>query len=142
MNYKSSKNFSISTEFQKILNDYIKEVIRYKPKDIIDFSYKYFYCLENNLPLNSTFIKKINGNSVIDKEIIINKRETLSSTIEHNEIKNLIDINKSNDNEIIKTNTSNNITPRNTEEEYDNVHLDDSEVNFIRFPLEYYCFCC
>ena len=131
MYLKSSKNYSISIDFPKILKDYIKEIIRYKPKDIIDFSYKYFLCLENNLPLNSIFETNINNKFLINNEKNNNQKETISSSIENKGLKEIIDMNKYNSNEINQTNNSNNITPRNTEDENN-----DSEVK-VPISLEF-----
>ena len=57
--------YPIPNDFQQILHDFTKEIVRNKPKDILDFSIHYFYCLENNLKFNfndnnhSTDIKQI-----------------------------------------------------------------------------------
>ena len=133
MYLNSSKNYSISIDFPKILKDYIKEIIRYKPKDIIDFSYKYFLCLENNLPLNSIFETNINNKFSINNEKNNNQKETISSSIENKGLKEITDMNKSNSNEINQTNNSNNITPRNTEDGNEN---NDSEVK-VPISLEF-----
>ena len=61
---KFSNKFLIPENFPKILHDFTREVVRYQPKDILDFSIQYFYCQEKLLPLNyiegaSSSIKKI-----------------------------------------------------------------------------------
>lgn len=53
MTSKFSNKFLIPNEFPKILHDYAKEVIRNQPKDILDFSFQYFYLLEQKLSLNN-----------------------------------------------------------------------------------------
>jgi hypothetical protein len=52
MTSKFSNKYLISEEFPNILHDYAREVVRYMPKDILDFSIQYFYYLEKGLKLN------------------------------------------------------------------------------------------
>ena len=52
MTSKFSNKFLIPEEFPQILHDYAREVVRYMPKDILDFSIQYFYYLEKGLKLN------------------------------------------------------------------------------------------
>ena len=52
MTSKFSNKFLIPEEFPNILHDYAREVVRYMPKDILDFSIQYFYYLEKGLKLN------------------------------------------------------------------------------------------
>ena len=52
MSSKFSNKFLIPENFPKILHDFIREIIRYHPKDILDFSIQYFYYQEKILPLN------------------------------------------------------------------------------------------
>ena len=52
MTSKHSNQFPIPEGFPEILHDYAKEVVRYQPEDILDFSIQYFYSLENGISLN------------------------------------------------------------------------------------------
>ena len=52
MTSKYSNKYLIPEEFPNILHDYAREVVRYMPKDILDFSIQYFYYLEKGLKLN------------------------------------------------------------------------------------------
>ena len=103
---KLSNNNLITNEFPKILHDYGKAVIHYNPKDIIDFSYKYFYCLENGISLSSFYSPKISTELSNITEINANQKETVQSTIENNDInalqnKEKINNDNNNKNEII-----------------------------------------
>ncbi len=50
MSSKFSNKYPIPEKFPEILHDYAREVVRYMPKDILDFSIQYFYSLEQNIP--------------------------------------------------------------------------------------------
>ena len=52
MSSRFSNKFPIPEKFPEILHDFAREVVRYMPKDILDFSIQYFYYLEQNIPLN------------------------------------------------------------------------------------------
>ena len=52
MSSKFSNDYPIPIKFPEILHDFTREVTRYMPKDILDFSIQYFYSLENNIELN------------------------------------------------------------------------------------------
>ena len=52
MTSKFSNKFLIPEEFPAILHDFAREVVRYMPKDILDFSIQYFYYLEKGSKLN------------------------------------------------------------------------------------------
>ena len=80
MTSRNSNLFPIPEGFQEILHDYAKEVVRYKPEDILDFSIQYFYSLENAIPLNF-----IPGNS---SNIKNEERENLEEINDNNNIKN------------------------------------------------------
>ena len=58
MSSKFSNKYPIPEKFPEILHDFSREVLRYMPKDILDFAIQYFYSLEINSPLNY-----IEGNS-------------------------------------------------------------------------------
>ena len=124
-------------EFSKILYEFTNSIIYYKPKDILDFSYKYFYSLENKIPLSSTFGTQINTELTANPKQTINQKETIYSTNKQNDedlIKdknNIIsDNDKDNENEIIKKSDSKNITHNNSENgnKSENNELEDSEI--------------
>ena len=52
MSSKFSNKYFIQEEFQKILNNFTRAIIFYKPKDIIDFAVNYFISLERKVPLD------------------------------------------------------------------------------------------
>ena len=54
MSSRFSNKFPIPEKFPEILHDFAREVVRYMPKDILDFSIQYFYSLEQNIPLKYT----------------------------------------------------------------------------------------
>ena len=70
-----NSKLSFDEEFSKILYDFTHSILYYKPKDILDFSVKYFYSLENQIPLSSIFGTQINT-SLSN----INKKEENSSS--------------------------------------------------------------
>lgn len=49
---KYIKKFKVPQNFETILNDFAKEVLRIQPKDIIDFGYEYFKAKEENRTLD------------------------------------------------------------------------------------------
>ena len=51
MSSRFSNKYPIPEKFPEILHDFAREVVRYMPKDILDFSIQYFYYLEQNIPL-------------------------------------------------------------------------------------------
>ena len=52
MSSKFSNKYPIPEKFPEILHDFSREVLRYMPKDILDFSVQYFYSLETGTTLN------------------------------------------------------------------------------------------
>ena len=48
---KYLKKFQVPNDFENILSDFAKEILRNQPKDIIDFGIEYFKGLENNIKL-------------------------------------------------------------------------------------------
>lgn len=52
MSSKFSNKYPIPEKFPEILHDFSREVLRYMPKDILDFAIQYFYSLETSTPLN------------------------------------------------------------------------------------------
>ena len=123
MNLKFLGNNPIPEEFGTILKNYTKEIIRNNPKDIIDFSYQYFYCLEKKIPLMSTIETQINTEMSINNIQTTNQKEVITSVIE------APDNNISKDNIIDKN--SKPVTPNNSEngnENDDNNKLEDSPM--------------
>lgn len=83
MSSKFSNKYPIPEKFPEILHDFSREVVRYMPKDILDFSIQYFYYLEQNMPLNyieggSKALPKISF-SLEQKEKSKESRENLST---------------------------------------------------------------
>lgn len=54
MSSRIANKFPIPLGFPEILHDYAREVVRYRPKDILDFSIQYFYFIEKALPPHYT----------------------------------------------------------------------------------------
>ena len=77
MTSKFSNKYLIPEKFPKILHDYAREVVRYMPEDIFDFSIQYFYSLEKGLKLNyiqggSKEIPKISENNKLNANSDLN----------------------------------------------------------------------
>ena len=94
MTSKFSNKFPIPEKFPEILHDYTREVVRYMPKDILDFSIQYFYSLEQNVPL-----KYIEGGSKDLPKLIV--RETTPSLPTNQNTQNIFY--KQNENPLKKT---------------------------------------
>ena len=83
MSSRFSNKFPIPEKFPEILHDFAREVVRYMPKDILDFAIQYFFSLEQNIPLNyieggSKDIPKISY-ALDQKEKSKQNRETIST---------------------------------------------------------------
>ena len=83
MSSRFSNKFPIPEKFPEILHDFAREVVRYMPKDILDFAIQYFFSLEQNIPLNYTEggskdIPKISY-ALDQKEKSKQNRETIST---------------------------------------------------------------
>ena len=122
MSLKVVNNNLISEEFQKIFNAFTKEIIRHHPKDIIDFSYKYFYSLENNIPF--TYSTKKIEKLTVNIDNIINQKDTVHSTLEQNDASQGYKNTSENDEKIIENNL---ITPR-SENEFNDLDEPDLVV--------------
>ena len=124
MSSKFSNKFLIPENFPKILHDFIREIIRYHPKDILDFSIQYFYYQEKILPLNY-----IDGGSNSIPKITIKKSQNERAESNYSDGKtNFSTINKfyknqENDDE---KKFSQNITPLNFSE-INNKKIDEDE---------------
>ena len=92
-----SNKYPIPDNFPQILHDYAKEIVRNRPKDILEFSIQYFYSLENNLKINSndnnhTIDNKDNENSkqepiTANNDKIITGKEKANNQPNENQIK-------------------------------------------------------
>ena len=71
MSSKFSNKYPIPEKFPEILHDFSREVLRYMPKDILDFSVQYFYSLEIGSPLN--YIE--GGSKNIPKSLDLEKKD-------------------------------------------------------------------
>ena len=71
MSSRSSNKYPIPEKFPEILHDFSREVLRYMPKDILDFSVQYFYSLEIGSPLN--YIE--GGSKNIPKSLDLEKKD-------------------------------------------------------------------
>lgn len=83
MSSRFSNKFPIPEKFPEILHDFAREVVRYMPKDILDFAIQYFFSLEQSVPLNYTEggskdIPKISY-ALDQKEKSKQNRETIST---------------------------------------------------------------
>ena len=120
----------ISDEFGTILKNYTKEIIRHQPKDIIDFSYQYFYCLEKKIPLMSTIETQINT-EMSSKNILNTNQKEIINTINEPPDNNITSDNKINKN-------SKTVTPNNNSEignDNDNDDNNNLEESPIKVPI-------
>jgi hypothetical protein len=104
MSSRQSNQFPIPESFPEILHNFAKEIVRYKPNDIYDFSIQYFYCLENEIPLNYTPGASSNIHHKEDKN-----KETLIEDNNTNKINNNNIINNEDVNDNINENSDDNI---------------------------------
>ena len=84
MSSKFSNKYPIPAKFPEILHDFSREVLRYMPKDILDFSIQYFYSLETSAPLNyieggSKSIPKTVESVSLEKKQLKDKRLEIST---------------------------------------------------------------
>lgn len=126
--------FQVKEDFSEILHDFSRSIIYHKPKDILDFSVKYFYSLEKKIPLSTILETEINTEMTTKTEQNVNQIETVNSTIKqpHEDFtkdNNNITTNKnSNSNsEILKKDDSKNITSENNNEESEEESKSDEE---------------
>ena len=134
MTSKISNKFPIPEKFPEILHDFIREVIRYMPKDILDFAIQYFYSLEQNISLKYEEGGSNNIPKILEQKEKLNNRENTPSlptkqntqNVFYN--KNEINIKKNElDIDEIKENLSKNYTPRGTEENKNELEIDNIE---------------
>ena len=55
---KNSKNYQFNEDFEKVISNFTKAILFYKPKDIIDFAINYFTSLEKKVPLEEILNNK------------------------------------------------------------------------------------
>ena len=104
MSSKFSNKYFIQEEFQKILNNFTRAIIFYKPKDIIDFAVNYFISLERKVPLDQILEqqklrniqktdstlnneKNLSGEEKVDLDETNNKDNLEESENEYSEVK-------------------------------------------------------
>ena len=78
MSSKFSNKYFIQEEFQKILNNFTKAIIFYKPKDIIDFAVNYFISLERNVPLDQ-ILEQQKLKNIQKRDSTLNNEKNLTS---------------------------------------------------------------
>ena len=78
MSSKFSNKYFIQEEFQKILNNFTKAIIFYKPKDIIDFAVNYFISLERKVPLDQ-ILEQQKLKNIQKTDSTLNNEKNLSS---------------------------------------------------------------
>ena len=85
MSSKFSNKYPIPEKFPEILHDFSREVLRYMPRDILDFAIQYFYSLETGSPLNyiegaSKRIPRVIETTTIErKQQLKDKRQDVST---------------------------------------------------------------
>ena len=101
MTSRQSNQFPIPEGFPEILHDFAKEVVRYQPNDIYDFSIQYFNCLENEIPLQ--YIP--GGSSNIEHKEEIKQEKTVEDEkqINENQINEFNNVNNDNVNESVQS---------------------------------------
>ena len=78
MSSKFSNKYFIQEEFQKILNNFTRAIIFYKPKDIIDFAVNYFISLERKVPLDQ-ILEQQKLKNIQKTDSTLNNEKNLSS---------------------------------------------------------------
>ena len=154
MSSKFSNKYPIPEKFPEILHDFSREVLRYMPKDILDFSIQYFYSLETNIPLNYTEGGSNKIPKISDTLDIKEKRNDLStpSLTTNQNTQNVFfkqeeksgkkfEDEKENINEIKEVNTSKMNSPLNTEENKESIQSGGSgvvkaSINFVNDIFE------
>ena len=100
---KYSKNYQFSEDFEKVISNFTKAILFYKPKDIIDFAINYFTSLEKKVPLEEILNNK--KYSHLDKsESTLQNEENVSEeeNIDINDSNSYNNIENSNDEPKIK----------------------------------------
>ena len=130
MSSKYSNKYPIPEKFPQILHDFAKEVIRFQPKDIIDFSFHYFFNLENRI---TTIYSPLGTqrNTTLNSEHNINPTESIPINKEQSNFNTLKDNDMSKDDEVIKNDNSKNVTQNN---ESDNEEENNNSVSQLKEP--------
>ena len=100
---KNSKNHRPNEDFEKVISNFTKAILFYKPKDIIDFAINYFTSLEKKVPLEEILNNK--KYSHLDKsESTLQNEENVSEeeNIDINDSNSYNNIENSNDEPKIK----------------------------------------
>ena len=100
---KYSKNYQFNEDFEKVISNFTKAILFYKPKDIIDFAINYFTSLEKKVPLEEILNNK--KYSHLDKsESTLQNEENVSEeeNIDINDSNSYNNIENSNDEPKIK----------------------------------------
>jgi len=100
---KNSKNYRFNEDFEKVISNFTKAILFYKPKDIIDFAINYFTSLEKKVPLEEILNNK--KYSHLDKsESTLQNEENVSEeeNIDINDSNSYNNIENSNDEPKIK----------------------------------------
>ena len=103
MSSNNPQKHYIQEEFQQILNNFIKALLFYRPKDIIDFAINYFVSLERKIPLDKLlesqkYINSLGSESTLNNEQNITNEENINLD-DTNSLDNLED-NQNNDSNI------------------------------------------
>ena len=153
MSSKYSNKYPIPEKFPEILHDFSREVLRYMPKDILDFSIQYFYSLETNSPLNYTEGGSNKIPKISDHIDLKEKRNDSTPSLTTNQNTQNVFYNKAeksekkinDENEDIKeikeTNSSKINSRQNSEENQESIHSGGSGVvratiNFVNDVFE------
>lgn len=129
MSSKFSNKYPIPEKFPQILHDFTKEVVRCQPKDIIDFSFQYFFNLENRITTSISALAT-QRNTTLNSEQNIIQTEIMPINTEQSEINVIKDNDISKDDEIIKNDNSKNINQNNENDEED----ENNSVNQLKEP--------
>ena len=80
MTSKNLKENNIHEKLAEILHNFTREIIRNKPKDILDFLIKYFYSLEKGIPFsyNPNQLEPLESNNNNEKEDLIQDNKKLN----------------------------------------------------------------
>ena len=129
MTSKFSNKYPIPEKFPQILHDFAKEVVRCQPKDIIDFSFQYFFNLENIITTSYSPLAT-QRNTTLNSEQNNIQTESLPTNKEQSEINVIKDYDMNKDDEINKNDNSKNISHNNENDEEDK----NNSLNQLKEP--------
>ena len=127
MSSKFSNKYPIPENFPQILHDFAKEVVRCQPKDIIDFSFQYFFDLENRITTSYSPLATQRNTSLNSEQNII-QTESMPINTEQSEINIIKDNDMSKDDEINKNDNSKNITQNKENDEEDENNFENNQL--------------